>query len=341
MKRTYLVLGNGGFGTALAVHLDALGHAVRLWGHNEAYTGEMATTRRNPRYLPNIDLSPGIEIGSDCESLVAGAERVLAVVPTQHVRGVMQRIGPHLSGIPVVSCSKGMEESTARLPSEVLAECIEDPVLFVLTGPCHAEELAALKPATLVLAGPGGDELAEIQEELSGPTLRLYRSQDRLGAELGGALKNVIAIAAGISDGLELGDNAKSALLTRGIAEMSRFGVALGADRETFFGLAGIGDLITTSVSPHGRNRRLGELLGRGQTLASILAGTQQVSEGVWTCRAVLRQAAELGVPMPISEEVAAVLFDGKDPRQAVEDLMTRLLREESEASPRSDVPPE
>ena len=332
MKRRFLVLGNGGFGTALALHLSSLGHEVRLWGNDAAYTQVIATTRTNPRYLQGFEVPAAIEVGSDLVALARDAERVLAVVPTQHLRSVATRFASALAGKVIVSCSKGLEEATARLPSEILADCIEDPQLFVLTGPCHAEELAAFKPATLVLAGADRATLEALQAEVSGPNLRIYRSPDRLGAELGAALKNVIAIAAGIGDGLGLGDNAKSALLTRGLAEIARFGVALGADRETFYGLAGLGDLITTSVSPHGRNRRLGEAIGRGAALDEVLARTQQVAEGVWTCRAVLRQAMELGVAMPITEAVAAVLFDGKDPRQATTELMTRLLREEAEA---------
>ncbi len=313
MKRRFLVLGNGGFGTALALHLSSLGHEVRLWGNDAAYTQVIATTRTNPRYLQGFEVPAAIEVGSDLVALARDAERVLAVVPTQHLRSVATRFASALAGKVIVSCSKGLEEATARLPSEILADCIEDPQLFVLAGADRAT-------------------LEALQAEVSGPNLRIYRSPDRLGAELGAALKNVIAIAAGIGDGLGLGDNAKSALLTRGLAEIARFGVALGADRETFYGLAGLGDLITTSVSPHGRNRRLGEAIGRGAALDEVLARTQQVAEGVWTCRAVLRQAMELGVAMPITEAVAAVLFDGKDPRQATTELMTRLLREEAEA---------
>lgn len=330
MKRGILVLGNGGFGTALAVHAAKLGHDVRLWGHSVDYTRELAEARENVRYLPGVPIPSSIRIASDVAELLPGAERILSVVPTQHLRSVFTALAPELpNGTPVVSCSKGMEEATGYLPSEVIADCAAELELFVLTGPCHAEELARGKPATMVIAGRESSVLHDVQEELAGPTLRLYSSDDRLGAELGGAVKNIIAIAAGIVDGLELGDNAKSALLTRGLAEIARFGVAIGAHRETFFGLAGIGDLITTSVSPHGRNRALGELLGRGKSLQEILEGTQKVSEGVWTCRAVLARAKALEVPMPITSEVAAVLFEGKSPRQACEDLMTRHLRDE------------
>lgn len=334
MKRTILVLGNGGFGTALAVHAHALGHRVRLWGHNRAHTEAIAQDRENKRYLPGIEIAESIRISHEIKALTDDVERVLSVVPTQHLRAAFSGIAPLLTdGMPVVSCTKGMEEGTGYLPSEVLAECAPGLHYFVLTGPCHAEELARGKPATMLLAGRPGPLLAQLQTELSGPTLRIYRGADRLGAELGAAVKNIIAIAAGISDGLELGDNAKSALLTRGIAEIARFGTALGADRETFYGLGGIGDLITTSVSPHGRNRALGELLGRGESLGEILARTDKVAEGVWTCRAVLERARAIGVEMPITEAVADVLFHGKAPAEAVDDLMTRILKEETEAS--------
>ena len=328
--RRILVLGNGGFGTALAVHAAGLGQHVRLWGHNREYTRQLAERRENERYLPGIPIPASMEIGSNLEALLPGCERILSVVPTQHLRAVFEELGPLLPAeLPIVSCSKGMEEKTGLLPTELIAEHAAQAPLFVLTGPCHAEELARGMPATLLLAGRDGKLLSAIQEELSGPSMRIYRGDDRLGAELGAAVKNIIAIAAGIGDGLGLGDNAKSALLTRGLAEIARFGVALGAKRETFYGLAGIGDLITTSVSSHGRNRALGERLGRGESLSQILQASQKVAEGVWTCRAVLARAKQLGVPMPITEEVADVLFADKSPKLAVEELMTRLLREE------------
>ena len=334
MVLSICVLGNGGFGTALARHAALRGHDVRLWGHDPDYTQEIAEERTNERYLPGVEIPSEIDVGSD-PKLLRGVDVVLVAVPTQHVRGVFETFATRVpKGLPIVSCSKGLEERSGLLPTQVLKRLAPQGHYYVLTGPCHAEELARDKPASVLLAGSHGDDLERIQEALSGPTFRIYRSQDALGAELGGAVKNVIAIAAGICDGLQLGDNAKAALLTRGLAEIARFGVALGASQETFFGLAGLGDLITTAVSPHGRNRALGEEIGRGRSLEEILASTRKVAEGVWTCRAVLARCAELdaddrGIDMPIAEQVAEVLFEGKDPAATVHDLMTRLLRGE------------
>ncbi|MFQ5506912.1 MAG: NAD(P)H-dependent glycerol-3-phosphate dehydrogenase [Planctomycetota bacterium] len=325
------VLGNGGFGTALACYARSLGHGVRLWGHDPDYTLRIRETRDNPRYLPGIRIPETIEISSNESPVLRGAELVLSVVPTQHLRATLGPLAPGIpEGVPIVSCSKGMEQESGVLPSRIIQDVVPRCPIFVLSGPCHAEELVRGKPASLVLAGPAGTLLEELQAELSGETCRLYRNGDRLGVEIAGALKNIIGIAAGICDGLELGDNAKAALLTRGLVEITRFGVASGAQSDTFSGLAGIGDLITTSVSPHGRNRSFGVRLGKGETLTDILATTRKVAEGVWTCRAVLDKAAELGVDMPISEEVSQVLFDEKPAGIAVKDLMTRLLGEES-----------
>ncbi len=330
------VLGNGGFGTALALHAHRLGHQVSLWGHDAAYTQEMCETRRNPRYLPKAILPPDLAVNSEAEPVLNGADLALFAVPTQHVRSVAESIQGFLSPrVPIVSCAKGMEIGTGKLPTEILEEVLglEFP-LFALSGPCHAEEVVQGKPASLVLAGREEARLPEIQGLLSGPSFRLYRNPDPLGVELGGALKNIVAIAAGIADGLDLGDNAKAALLTRGLHEMAVFGTALGAQWETFYGLAGMGDLITTGVSPHGRNRALGERIGRGETLDQILATTKKVSEGVWTCKSIYERIPDLGVEMPISCEVHQVLFEAKPPKDAVHSLMTRLLREEQAQNP-------
>jgi glycerol-3-phosphate dehydrogenase (NAD(P)+) len=330
-KTKICVLGNGGFGTALALHAHGLGHEVRIWGHDVAYTQEIGRTRKNPRYLPKVVLPSSLVVSSEAELVLDGVDLVLFAVPTQHVRSVAERMKVFLSGeIPMVSCAKGMEIGTGKLPTGILTEVLgPDFPFFALSGPCHAEEVIEGKPASLVVAGKEEDRLPEIQGLLSCPNFRLYRNPDPLGVELGGALKNIVAIAAGIADGLKLGDNAKAALLTRGLHEMAVLGTALGARWETFYGLAGMGDLITTGVSPHGRNRALGERIGEGETLEQILATTKKVSEGVWTCKSVRERIPDLGVEMPISCEVHEVLFEGKTPREAVHSLMTRLLREE------------
>ncbi len=335
VKKTIAVVGNGGFGTALACLSQANGQNVRLWGFEKDYTEKTAIERVNPRFLPGIHIHEEIAIHTQIAPVLDGADLALIVIPTQFVRGAMERIGASIrDDLPLVSCAKGMEEATGLLPTQILKDCLPSRArgenVYVMSGPCHAEELARGMPAVCVLGGPEGDDLEVLQAALSGPSFRLYRSTDPTGVEYGGALKNIIAIAAGTCDGLGLGDNAKSALLTRGLSEMSEIGEALGARRSTFAGLAGMGDLITTSISPHGRNRALGERLGKGETLEDILATTHKVTEGVWTTRAVLAKAKELDIDMPIAEAVASVLFEGHPATQAWKELMTRLLREEA-----------
>lgn len=322
------ILGNGGFGTALAIVLHRAGHRVCLWGHDAEYTATVARTRRNPRYLSEACLPAEVEVTADAAAALAHGEVVLVAVPAQHVRGVLSSMGEHLvAGVPLVSLSKGIEQSTGRRPSEVITEICDcrGPV-FVLSGPSHAEELALGLPATVVLAGSddGSAVLARLQAELSNPALRIYRNSDVLGVELCGALKNVMALAAGIAEGLGFGDNAKAAVLARGVVEMGRYGVAEGARRETFFGLAGVGDLAVTAFSRHGRNRAFGERIGRGEAMAAILASSPKVVEGVWTARVVRQRGRELGIEMPLCEAVCQVLYDGVAPRAAVIALMAR-----------------
>jgi glycerol-3-phosphate dehydrogenase (NAD(P)+) len=319
------ILGNGGFGTALAIVLQRAGHGVRLWGHDADYTASIARTRRNPRYLAEAVLAPEIEVGSSAARVLADAQVVLVAVPAQHVRGVLRALQAHLvPGVPMVSLSKGIEQTTGKRPSEVIAEVsgVRAPVL-VLSGPSHAEELALGLPATVVLAGNEHDSV-RLQAALSNPALRIYRNADVLGVELCGALKNVMALAAGIAEGLGFGDNAKAAVLARGVVEMARYGVAAGARRDTFFGLAGIGDLAVTAFSRHGRNRAFGERLGRGESMAAILASSPKVVEGVWTARAVRERGQQLGIELPLCEAVCQVLYDGVPPRAAVMTLMAR-----------------
>lgn len=320
------VLGNGGFGTAMAVVLARAGHALSLWGHDAVYTAQIARERRNPRYLEGVDLPADVAVSSDAAAVLAAAEVVLLAVPTQHVRAVLQPMLPLLGGTaPVVSLAKGLEQATGKRPSEVVAELLGSAArVLVLSGPSHAEEVARGLPTTVVLAGGEGAPVARLQEALSTPTLRIYRNADVCGTELAGALKNVMAIAAGIADGLGYGDNAKAAILARGVVEMARYGTAAGADERTFHGLAGIGDLAVTAFSRHGRNRALGERIGRGFDLEQALAASPKVAEGVWTCRVVVERAAQLGVEMPIATAVRDVLFGGLPPAAAVRALMER-----------------
>jgi len=261
---------------------------------------------------------------------------VVAATPTLYLRSVCERIRPHLRpGQPVVNVAKGIEEGSNLLGSQVIAEvCGDDVPLAGLYGPSHAEEVARGLPTTVVATGRDHELAARVQRIFMGPTFRVYTNTDVVGVELGAALKNVIAIAAGICDGLGFGDNAKSALLTRGLAEMARLGVAMGARAETFAGLTGLGDLITTCVSPYGRNRAVGMRIARGETLEQVLASMDQVAEGVRTTRSACALADRYGVEMPISRAVHAVLFEGKDPLEAGKELMARAPRPEHDEAP-------
>jgi glycerol-3-phosphate dehydrogenase (NAD(P)+) len=320
------ILGNGGFGTAMALALVRGGHTVRLWGHDAAYTATIAATRQNPRYLDGVSLPAAVQVGSDAAAALQGGELVLVAVPTQHVRATLQamaRLVP--ANAPMVSLAKGLEQATGKRPTEIVAEVLGGPGrVFALSGPSHAEEIARELPTTVAIAGADDGALCRLQAALQTPTLRVYRNHDVLGLELCGALKNVMALAAGIADGLGYGDNAKAAILTRGLVEMQRYGLACGADPRTFFGLAGVGDLAVTAFSRHGRNRAFGERIGRGETLQQALAASPKVAEGVWTSQVVVAQARGLGVEMPIATAVASVLFEGMRPRDAVRALMER-----------------
>lgn len=320
------VLGNGGFGTAMALTLERAGHDVALWGHDKVYTASIAATRENPRYLAGVTLPDAVAVTDDPAAALAGAGAVLVAVPTQHVRAVMREMAPRLANdAPVVSLAKGLEQSTGQRPSEILAEVLGDAArVYVLSGPSHAEEIAHGQPTTVVVAGEDGDRLRGLQQALQTDRFRVYRNADLLGVELCGALKNVMALAAGIADGLGYGDNAKAAILSRGIVEMQRYGLACGADPQTFFGLAGVGDLAVTAFSKHGRNRAFGERIGKGETLQQALASSPKVAEGVWTARVVDAASKERCVEMPIASAVARVLYEDLPPAQAVRALMER-----------------
>lgn len=319
-----LVVGDGAFGTALSVLLVERGAHVRMWSPFPERAAELARDRENRRYLPGVALPPSLELVADPFDAAREVEVVLSVVPTQHLRSVARRFEDALDGrTPIVSASKGLEVETLKRPTEILAEELGRRPMCVLVGPSHAEEVAVGLPASMIAAS---DDLAlsqRVQALFAGGALRVYLSADPVGAEIASALKNVIAIAAGACDGLQLGDNAKSALVTRGLVEMARYGLAQGARVETFFGLAGLGDLVTTCFSRHSRNRAVGERLGRGESLESILADMKAVAEGVATTRALFGPESEgRASRMPIAEQVHAVLFEGKDPRAAVTDLM-------------------
>jgi glycerol-3-phosphate dehydrogenase (NAD(P)+) len=327
-----LVIGGGGWGSALALVLNERGVQVRVAVHDGAYAAEMSRTRRNPRYLPGIELPQRVEVtatdrADDDETVV------FSVVPSQFLRATLERWKPTLlkKRRVFVTATKGIEQESLARPTEIVRQVLGDVPVVVLSGPSHAEEVARRMPTTVVAASGDRGLGLRIQDLLTTERFRVYTNGDPLGVELGGALKNVISIAGGIVDGLGFGDNTKAALLTRGVVEMARLGAALGAKRETLFGLAGIGDLITSCISPHGRNRAVGIRVGRGEKVTDIVASMKQVAEGVRTAAAVHALAAIHKVEMPICEQVFAVLHQDKDPSRAVCDLMGRQLKDEQE----------
>jgi glycerol-3-phosphate dehydrogenase (NAD(P)+) len=329
------VLGTGGWGTAIAVLANHAGCAVRLWGRDADYVATVHSTRENSRALPGFRIPAGVELTSDAAHAVDRADIVFVVIPTQFLRQTIEPFRGLLAPeVPVVSGIKGLEIGTLHRPSEVFLEILGPRRWGVLSGPSHAEEIVVGLPASLTMASGDPSLGARVRDCLSSRVLRIYVESDTLGVELAGALKNVMAIAAGVCDGLRLGDNAKAALVTRALAEMTRYATARGAQTQTFYGLAGVGDLITTCYSRHGRNRGVGDKLARGATLAEILSTTTQVAEGVWTVKALhdARPPGEdpsaFSAELPICSEVYRILFNNKSPRQSVSDLMTRPVRD-------------
>jgi glycerol-3-phosphate dehydrogenase (NAD(P)+) len=330
MPTKFAILGDGAWGTAIALLLAGRGHRVSLWSAREENGRLLQERRENVHLLPGVPIPPEIDLTLDIERAASDADLLVAAVPTVYLRATLSRIASTLVGAqPVISLAKGIENETFLRPSEILEQVLGPRPVAVLSGPSHAEEVSRGLPTTVVAASNDWDLARRVQDAFNSDRFRVYTNQDVVGVELGGALKNVIGIAAGISDGLGFGDNSKSALLTRGLVEMSRFGVALGAEHQTFFGLAGLGDLITTCVSRHGRNRRVGERLAKGESLDAILGGTHMVAEGVYTARSVHAKATRMGIDMPITGEVYRVLYEAKPPAAAVRDLMLREPRSE------------
>jgi glycerol-3-phosphate dehydrogenase (NAD(P)+) len=330
MKRITF-LGSGSMSTACAQLLAAQpGVAIRLWGRDPEHVAAMATTRENARLLPGIRIPDAIEITADAARACAEADCYVVGIPTQYLREGLSRLKPYLAlGVPVVSLVKGIENASLLRPSQIIEAELPGRQVVALSGPSHAEEVARRMPASVVVAGHEPALLKQVQQLFSTDRFRVYTNSDLVGVELGGALKNVIAIAAGICDGLGFGDNAKSALVTRGIVEIKRFGVHCGAQEKTFHGLAGLGDLMTTCFSPHGRNRSVGMRLGQGESLPQILASMAAVAEGVNTSRSVCDLSRQLGIDMPITNVVFRVLFEGLSPREATDALMRRPVRDE------------
>jgi glycerol-3-phosphate dehydrogenase (NAD(P)+) len=332
-RPTVAVLGSGSWGTALAVHLARTGHRAILWGIETDELTAMARDRTNRRYLPGIELPDGVEIEHGFERAVAQADQLLLVVPSHAFREVLQRVKPVLRpGQRVAWATKGFELATGKLPHDVAREVLGPGVpTAVLSGPTFAKEVGAGLPTAMTVASSDETYAMALARGLSGPNFRVYASSDMVGVEVGGATKNVLAIGAGISDGLGFGANTRVALITRGLAEMMRLGVALGADKDTFMGLAGLGDLVLTCTDDQSRNRRMGLALAAGKSSAQALQEIGQVVEGVLAAKAVREVARRVGVEMPISEAIYRVLYEGLAPRDAVVTLMLRTIKVEND----------
>ena len=330
------VIGAGAWGTGLAIVLGRKGtHHVRLWVHEKEVRESITARRVNEKFLPDEEIPREVSVSGDLREVLQDAEILVSVMPSQHCRGLFEQMRRFLKpGIPIVSATKGIEENTLLRMSEVIAQVAGaegfQPRVGALSGPSFAKEVARGDPTAITIASQDKELAETVQREFSDPRFRVYTNNDVVGVELGGALKNVIAIAAGVCDGLDLGHNSVAALITRGLAEMTRLAVACGGRPETMAGLAGLGDLVLTCTGGLSRNRSVGVELGRGRKLPEIIAGMHgMVAEGVFTTQAAVGLAHARGVEMPITEQMFAVLHDGKSPREAIHELMTRSAKSE------------
>jgi glycerol-3-phosphate dehydrogenase (NAD(P)+) len=333
MFKNISIIGDGAMGTVLAMLLAEKNTDVRLWGYDAKQLQEMASTRENVKFLPGHKLPEAIRFEPDDRRIMTDADLIISAVPCQFMRSVWTRLQKYTpKGVPVCSVTKGIENKTLLRPTQIIADVLGNTSrgFAALSGPTIADELAAKLPATACVAS-ADDQLAQrIQLTLSISWFRIYTNTDVVGVELAGAMKNIIAIAAGIIDGVGAGDNAKAALLCRGLAEISRLGVAMGANPQTFAGLTGLGDLVTTCISPKGRNRSFGERIGQGQTPLLAQSATESVIEGIATCKSVVEGLLQqYKVEMPITQAVYDVLFKSKSVQSAIADLMTRQLKPE------------
>ncbi len=327
------IFGAGSWGTALAISLAQQGQRVTLWARRAEAAETLRTKRENTTYLPGAALPASVQISSNLETVASEHNVWVVAIPSQAVRSLAERLVPFAAPSRiVVSVTKGIENRTLKTMTEVLSEVlptIPKQHFVALYGPSHAEEVAAGQPTTLVAAARRATVAEVVQQLFMSRRLRVYANDDIRGVEIGGSVKNVLAIAAGIGDGIGYGDNAKAALITRGMAEIQRLGIALGAQPQTFTGLTGIGDLVVTCMSQHSRNRYLGQEIGQGKSLEEIEAGMKMVAEGVRTTDSAYELARREGVEMPITEAVYGILFEGKDPTAAVSELMTRSAKHE------------
>jgi glycerol-3-phosphate dehydrogenase (NAD(P)+) len=330
-KHQAAVLGAGSWGTALAIHLGSAGHRVTLWGRDRALIDEMTARRANPTYLPDITFPALLTPRADLADALREARHVIVAVPSHGLRAVMRASAPLIpDGAVLVSATKGIEEGSLQRMSEVMQEETGGRhSVVVLSGPSFASEVARHLPTALVAASTDAAAVKAVQEEFRGPAFRLYGSEDVIGVEIGAALKNIIAIAAGVTESMQLGHNAMSALITRGLAEISRLACAMGGRRESLAGLSGLGDLVLTCTGALSRNRHVGIELGRGRSLPEILAGMRMVAEGVRSTSAALALGERHGVELPIASQVAEVLAGRQTPAEAVGNLMLRRQRGE------------
>lgn len=328
------IIGAGSFGTALSIVLGHSGFPVTLWAREKEIVEKINADSKNPSYITDVTLPESVSASHSLEEALKDADIVLYATPSHAMRNVAQQTKEYLRGDEiVVSVAKGIEKDTLMTASQILADVLDGKVLEdqigVLTGPSHAEEVSLFKPTTVVAAAYSKRVAGIIQETFMTPMFRVYVNHDIVGVEIGGALKNIMAIAAGVVDGAELGDNAKAALITRGLHEMKRMGMAMGASQDTFSGLTGMGDLIVTCTSEHSRNRYVGYHIGKGESLDEIISGMNMVAEGVKTTGSVYQWAVKNGVEMPITKAVHQVLFEGVDAKDALYQLMTRNPKEE------------
>lgn len=325
------VIGAGSWGTALAILLEKNGHQVTLWSHREEEAKELAKSREHKSKLPGVEIPEGIEIIGNFESALREKDVIVFAVPSVAVRSTAKKVAPYVKeGQLIVNVAKGIEETTLMTLTDIIEEEIPGAKGCVLSGPSHAEEVSRGLPTTCVVGAKDKETAEFLQNIFMSPVFRVYISPDILGIELGGALKNVIALAAGTADGLGYGDNTKAALITRGITEIARLGIAMGAKADTFYGLSGIGDLIVTCASKHSRNRKAGYLMGQGRSMQQAMDEVNMVVEGVYSAKAGLALSQKYKVEMPIIEQVNKVLFEGKAPAVAVKELMVRDKKIES-----------
>jgi len=331
MMKNVSIIGDGAMGSVCAMLLCQKGFAVRMWGYDAEQLAQIEEKRENIKFLPGYKLPASLVFEPKDSEILKNAELIVSAVPCQYVRSVWERLKKYVNAnVPIVSVTKGIENGTLLRPSQILSDVINKDIKFVtLSGPTIADELVRELPATATAASVDDRLAGEVQEIFSTSYLRVYRNSDIIGVELAGAMKNVIAIAAGIIDGTKAGDNAKAALLCRGLAEISRLGLSLGAIEQTFAGLSGLGDLVTTCISPMGRNRSFGQRIGTGQTVKQAIEATESIVEGVTTCKSVIGLAEKHGVDMPITEAVYKILFEHKSVSAAIEELMTRQLKAE------------